>query len=291
MRIFLTKVWSWSVPVGPLQFSKKGLRESALQMLESGDRVILVGTKGKLTPVDMQGRVLGAMEPTKDRVMSLDYPVIRFEEDDKDGQYKWPFGLNNTRAWSFPDRPLLSEITDRQFNMDSAQGIVPLEDEEVERILKSEWREEKLLKRTAQAEARINPAKKQTAPPPTTSRRGVMHMRRAQAFSYVMKVESAHPRSFKIGWAFDFRRRAEEFNHASMPELGGLRYVPILYHLWDTARMAYSMEQRLLREFIENRHPGNQEIVVGVEAAKLEQSWIKSVREVQWDYAGSIRET
>ena len=291
MRLFMTKVWVWDVPVGPLQFSTSGWRKSALDKLEDGDRVILVGTKGKQTPDDMKGRILGAMEPTKHQVMSLDFPVIRLEGDDKDGGYKWPYGLNNRRAWSFPDRPLLSELTDRRFSMDSAQGIVSLEDEEVERIMDLEWREEKLLKRMAHAEARVNPTKRAIAPPPTTSRKGVMHMRRANAFTYAMKVEGARPSAFKIGWAFDYKRRTDEFNHASMPELGGLRYVPKLYQLWDTARMAYSMEQRLLQEFAENRHPENQEVITGVGEQKLREKWAACFQYVRESYAKIVCDT
>ena len=288
MRLFLTKVWGWDVPVGPLQFSTTGWRERALNMLESGDRVILVGTKGDRTPDNMKGRILGAMEPMRDRVMSLDFPVVRLEGDDKDGDYKWPYGLNNLRAWSFPDRPLLSELTDRPFSMDSAQGIVSLQDEEVERIMELEWREEDLLKRMAHAEARVNPTKRAIAPPPTTSRKGVMHMRRANAFTYALKVEGARTRAFKIGWAFDYKRRTDEFNHASMPELGGLRYVPVFFQFWDTARMAYSMEQRLLEEFTENRHPENQEIITGVGEQKLVEKWRVCLQYVRENYAKSV---
>ena len=242
MRLFLTKVWGWGLPVGPLQFSARGWRERALAMIEPGDRVVLVGTKGERTPDNMKGRILGAMEPTKDRVMSLDFAVPRFEGDKMDGQYKWPYGLNNSRAWSFPSRPFLSDIISRSFNMDSAQGIVRLTDEESERIMGLEWRNEELLRRTAHSEARVNSKKQPTAPPPTTSRRGVMHMRRANAFTYAMKIEGARSGAFKVGWAFDYKRRAEDFNHAAMPDLGGLRYIPVFFHLWDTARMAFSME-------------------------------------------------
>ena len=291
MRLFLTKVWGWDVPVGPLQFSTRGWRDRALNMLEDGDRVILVGTKGERTPDDMKGRLLGAMEPTSDPVMSLDFPVMRLEGDDKDGDYKWPYGLNNRRAWSFPDRPLLSEITDRPFSMDSAQGIVSMEDGEVERIITLEWSEENLLKRTAHAEARVNPTRNNTPPPPTTSRRGVMHMRRANAFTYVMKIEGAKPRAFKIGWAFDYKHRTDEFNHASMPELGGLRYAPVFSQLWDTARMAYNMEQQLLQEFTENRHPENQEIITGVEEQKLLEKWVVCLQYVRENHAKSVCET
>ncbi len=45
-RIFITKVWGFSPPVGPLQFSSDGWRRNAREVLKPGDLVVLVGTKG-----------------------------------------------------------------------------------------------------------------------------------------------------------------------------------------------------------------------------------------------------
>ena len=288
MRLFLTKAWGWSVPVGPLQFSTSGWRERALTMIEPGDRVVLVGTKGDRTPDNMKGRFLGAMEPAKDRVRSLDFAVPRLEGDYKDGKYKWPYGLNNSRAWSFPSRPLLSDLIARSFNMDSAQGIVLLTNEESERIMELDWHAEDLLKRTAQAEIRINSRNRPTAPPPTTSRRGVMHMRRANAYTYAMNIEGARSGAFKVGWAFDYKRRAAEFNHAAMPDLGGLKYVPVFFQLWDTARMAFAMEQQLLREFADSRHPKNREIIMGVAKQQLTEKWTTCLLDVRKNHSEGV---
>lgn len=73
MKFFLTKVWGWDAPVGPMQFSTSGRRENALRQLESGDRVVLVGTMGDQTPEEMKGRVLGVMEPSREPVLSMDF--------------------------------------------------------------------------------------------------------------------------------------------------------------------------------------------------------------------------
>src|SRR5205823_13599900 len=78
-------------------------------------------------------------------------------------------------------------------------------------------------------------ARRRGAPPPTTQRTGVMHYRRAPAYTYAMKIEGVPVSSFKIGWAFDYRAREREFNVSSLPLLGGLRYRTRLYHLWGTA--------------------------------------------------------
>lgn len=280
MTLFMTKVWGWGVPVGPLQFSTKGWRENALDQLKAGDQVVLVGTMGDQTHDDMKGRLLGVMEPTDEPVMSLDFVEPRGSSDFVDGKYKWPFGVMNRRAWSLLDQPLLSEISDRTFSMDSAQGIVPLTPEEEQRVRALRWHEEELLQPTAHAQERMakkHATAKRTAPPPTTKRTGIMHMRRAPAYTYAMQIRSANRLAFKIGWAFDFRQRADQLNHASMPSLGGLKYEPTWYHLWDTARLAYNMEQRLLQHFADNQHPANNEIIVGVKEDELGRAWQNGV--------------
>jgi len=280
VAFFLTKVWGWGIPVGPLQFSSKGWRDNALSQLEPSDRVVLVGTMGDQTPEDMKGRVLGVMEPTREPVMSLDFAVRQKSGDFVEGEYKWPYGLMNLRAWSIPARPRLAELTNRRFSMDSAQGIVPLSDEERSQLQEFEWREEALLQPSAQAQARMNrkyAAPKRTAPPPTTTRRGAMHMRRAPAYTYAMRIVGAQHSAFKIGWAFDFKKRARQFNHAAMPSLGGLEYKPFLFQLWDTARIAYVMEQKLLETLSDKRHPANNEIVLGVKDGELEAIWTAGV--------------
>jgi hypothetical protein len=75
MTVYFTKVWSFDVPVGPLQFSTRGWRDRARQMLKGGDLVALVGTKGEPTADTDRGRLLGIMEPTTELVRSLDFDL------------------------------------------------------------------------------------------------------------------------------------------------------------------------------------------------------------------------
>ncbi|WP_145962938.1 GIY-YIG nuclease family protein [Mangrovicoccus ximenensis] len=276
----MTKVWGWDVPVGPLQFSTSGWRDNALRQLADGDRVVLVGTTGDQTPDDMKGRLLGVMEPSREPVMSLDFDVRARPGDFVDGEYKWPVGLMNLRAWSLPQRPKLNQVSNRRFAMDSAQGIVLLNDDETVRVRSLDWLEEALLQPTAQAQARIakrHGTAKRTAPMPTTTRRGVMHMRRAPAYTYAMRIVGGQPNAFKIGWAFDFKQRARQFNRAAMPGLGGLEYKPFRYHLWDTARQAYAMEQALLAKLSERLHDDNREIVTSLSDKALDSAWLAAV--------------
>lgn len=280
MTVYLTKVWGFGAPVGPLQFSTSGWRDNARGVLKEGDTVILVGTKGVQTPDEMQGRLLGLMEPSSNPVMALDFITNTRATDYVDGEYKWPYGLMNHRAWSFPTRPLLTDISTRKFSMDSAQGIVQMTDEEAAAILALPKNTEELLRPTAQAKARLANGKKggkRSSPSPTTRRAGVMHMRRAEAHTYVMEIVGAKQVSYKIGWAFDYKLRADQFNHASMPDLGGLLYKPLFFHLWDTAKQAFLMEQRLLEHFDQHRHGNNHEIVTNISRKQLDAAWYSGI--------------
>lgn len=278
MTVYMTKVWGFDEPCGPLQFGTAGARETARSTLRPGDRVILVGTLSDPTAPENQGRVLGMMEPTPERVASLDFELPTGARDfDAEGNYKWPYGLHNRRAWIFEEpRPLLTDISSRHFYMDSAQGIVPLTEDEAARALAHPHRDITLLM-PRRALARIEGeevARRRGAPPPTTHRTGIMHLRRAPAQTYAMAVEGASAVAFKIGWAFEAKMRERHFNLAAVPTLGGVRYRIKLTEWWDTAKDAYAMEQSLLRTFDAARHSSNREILTGVSYDVLESAWI-----------------
>lgn len=244
MAMFLTKAWGFSIPCGPLQFGMSGWRDRARTLLSKGDLVVVVGTKEWPTETQDQGRLIGLMEPTDGPVMSLDFPLETFVHDfDEESQYKWPFALINRRAWTLLDRPLLDEISSRQFNIDAAAGIVLLTDDEADRILKLRREEVELLKsfRVLARTEGHDVARRRNAPVPTTMRTGVMHVRHLAAYTYAMEIQGSRTPAFKIGWAFDHEARARQFNQYALPDIGGLSYRVILSEFWATAREAFRM--------------------------------------------------
>lgn len=277
MKVFMTKVWGFGAPVGPLQFSSNGWRENARSALEPGDLVVLVGTLGAETEPNDQGRILGMMEPTRAPVSSLDFLVPDRPEDfDRDGKYKWPYALLNRRAWSFDEpRARLSDITSRAFSMDSALGIVELTKTEAAAVLRLPRTEVELLTsfRTQVKLVGSKEVMRRGAPPPSATRAGVMHMRRAPAFTYAFKLANARPSGFKIGWAFDWQARMAGFNQTAMPDLGGVEYKQLIVEPWPTAMDAFRMEQALLRSFDSRRHPRNREIITGLADTDVLIKW------------------
>lgn len=275
--MYMTKVWGFGATAGPLQFSAKGWRDSAVALLTPGDLVVMVGTLGSETDPAERGRLLGLMEPSIERVSALDFlRADRPEDFNKDGEYKWPYGLLNRNAWRFDEpRPLLRDISARAFNMDSAQGIVPLEPDEIAAVLRLPKTQVPLLTsfRTVARLEGHEAARGRNAPAPSTTRRGVMHMRRAAAYTYALKIEGSRPESIKIGWAFDWKARMRGFNQAAMPMIGGVRYKGFLFYHWATAIEAFRMEQALLRRFDSARHPTNREVLTGTNPDRLEFEW------------------
>lgn len=290
MAMFMTKVWGFSEPCGPLVFRLDGLRKNAIEMLQPGDRVILVATMGREVEPGDRGRILGMMEPTRHPVASLDFElVIRPVDRDEQGSYRWPFGLLIRRAWAFDHpRPLLGDLTDRTFHIDAAQGIVPILAEEEARILRRPLREVRILT-SARANARIeghDVARRRGAPPPTATRHGVMHLRNAPAYTYLMEVRNRKVVAYKVGWAFDVLTRQRQFNLHAMPALDGVEYKAVEHQLWDTARHAFQMEQEVLRLLDRHRHPGNREIITDVTEDDMLQAWRSSLLTVNRRSAG-----
>lgn len=282
MTTFLTKVWGFDAPCGPLQFGESGWRDRARQLLAGGNhRVILVGTLGPMTAEHQRGCILGMMEPTTEPVGWLDFKIETREEDFTHGQYRWPYGLHNRRAWRFLEPyTRLKDLTDRKFTMDAAAGIVAIDDDLATRIFALPHDEVDLLPLVAAAEARIGTNAKITprrAPPPSTTRTGIMHMRRAPASTYAFRIEGATGSFYKIGWAFDHEQRRRQFNHAALPVIGGLHYKGGFTQLWDTARQAFAMEQAIFVVLDCNRLNENHE-VVQVSQQELQTVWTRAVQ-------------
>jgi len=156
VTVWITKVWGIGETVGPLLFSTEGWRRNAREKLQPGDLVVLVGTLGPETAEADRNWILGMMEPTDEPVMALDFLQGRGDGDyNERGEYKWPYGLLNKRAWHFDaPRTRLSDISGRPFSMEAALGIVPLFENEAERVLALP-RTPARLAQSVQARARI----------------------------------------------------------------------------------------------------------------------------------------
>lgn len=293
MSLFLTKVWGFREPAGPLPFNAPGNRKRALEMLATGDRVLYVATKGDEVEPQYHGKLLAMVEPTRTTANTLDYPVVSRAIDYNDaGEFRWPFALTLNRAWRFDPEVPLEQVISRSFSMDAVTSIVPLTTEEEAAILALSHHEIPVLQphlAKLNQLARDDLARSKSSPGVALVRKGLMTLRDAPAFTYCMTIERAERRDsarrigstrndhdilgFKIGWAFDPKRRRHDFNHAALPSLGGLRYEIFRTEQWRTTRDAWAMEQAILRRFDVNRSRHNHEVLAGITIRQIEAAW------------------
>lgn len=264
-------------------FNSKGWRDNSAQRLNSGDRVVLVGTWGDDTAPADQNRVLGMMEPSNTPVSTADFPLsplTNARHYKPDGSYRWPFGLLNYRAWEFEDGLFLDAVAPRSgnpFGSAAAAGIVPLNEDEARKILAHPHHEVALLKSFASDKKLYgaSEARRRGAPTPADGvRRSAMHMRRAPAYVYWFRlVSDGKVKGHKIGWAFDWEQRLKQFNSISLSSLGGIQYKQHAVQHLATARLAFSVEQQLLRFFDGKRHRDNREVLSAIRAEDIKPIW------------------
>jgi hypothetical protein len=91
-----------------------------------------------------------------------------------------------------------------------------------------------------------------------------MHMRNAAASVYWFRlISNGKIVGHKIGWALDWKQRLRQFNSVSLNPLGGLHYKVHRTQELDTARLAFHVEQEVLRAFDSQRHLANREVLRG----------------------------
>ncbi len=298
MTVYLTKVWGFTNPCGPLVFSKPGWRDQASEILKPDDLVVLVGTKGEKTKEEEdRGRVLGIMKPSKIKISQTDFPLEYLRDPDlrdEDENFRWPYGLLVTKAWIVEPGLYLDDISSRagEFRTNSAVGIVPLNDDEAQAILHYP-RHEIPVALSPGAISKIEKAgladdlKGKGAPPPTDGKRE-FEVSYGDKFADVycfQLIVNGKIVGHKIGWALDCKVRQKQFNSASLPSLGGIEYRLKFKQKVETASIAYAIEQTILARFEQKRYPHNQEVITGVSKADIEKVWMEVTTEAM---AGKI---
>lgn len=253
-------------PAGPLRFRLKGHIQKALSRTAKGDIVALYTTNEG----DLHQRFFSLVQVGNEPF---------FSETD---EYRYHLPIE--RAWLIPGGLPVKQVILRPLtgvpDMDQRNqlaGFVGSEPESFSGLDLIEIPVDNLRTPDTKAEVRATRKLKhkafRNAPPPQTTRKGVMRMRREQAATYCFRIEGASSPAFKIGWAFDVHRRQADFNRYSLHEIGGLKYVLFESEIWGTAKLAYRMEQQLLRELHQFRLTGNTEVVVNVAEADLRAVW------------------
>lgn len=115
-KYFLTKTWGFKPSEYPLLgFNSDGALRSYLKSSDNDSWVLIAAINNENATTEQQGRLLGAVKLGRNQVDSEAVlnrigTEINSSERDKEGRYKWPYGLPMLEAYSFNDSPRMKDI-------------------------------------------------------------------------------------------------------------------------------------------------------------------------------------
>lgn len=288
-RMFLTKVWGFSPEDYPaLGFNTKGARRKFLKESESGDWVVLAGTRAAPTRPKDQGRLLGKVQLGTEQIdveevvrsVGTEIPDDHYQED---GTYRWPFGLPMISARRFSDLPDLAQLfgnylpgtqwasyaldLGNTLGSDAQARVEALRTEsadiiEAQAIVRQRERQRALV---------LNRTGGTTGPKPSATRTGSDRAARA-ASAYLLELQGGQGKFFKVGYSGDVEGRLAALNKGLLPSVTGYSWRLVARQEFRTEEQAYAFEQTLHERLRQHRVDGEQEIYA-VERSELDTAW------------------
>lgn len=293
-RIFATKVWGLgSETWGTLGFSKPGVRDALAGEFKPGDFVLYVGTHGRQTAEEHQGRLIGLVKVDSTHANTAD--LVEPETwaahlRENGGEPKWPFGLPVTEAWRFMDDPLpeekvaLPRLTEglamklatnyEELSQEEVELVLALPRERVEKIYRSDANQAAMNRQAMRAALRTQGSGR--GPMPALGRREVTYSIKPAA-TYCMELFDSSGglalisaglrpsqletrRVYKIGWSTDVSKRRGTMNFAfPAPALLGWRIH--ISQRRDSQLDAFLLEQAVLSALSSKKLPARTEMV------------------------------
>ncbi|KCZ98126.1 GIY-YIG nuclease family protein [Hyphomonas oceanitis] len=131
MKLFISRFYGFRPEIVPaITFSLAAYRDKLLADSAPGDRIVFVATQTAETLEDERGRLLGMAEigrravDTRSFVTVWPLPPEMMQGD----RIRYPSAIPMTRAWKFVDKPLLTEVFERQLPRSATQGAIPVKD-------------------------------------------------------------------------------------------------------------------------------------------------------------------
>lgn len=269
MKVFFTYVWGkLGDPAWPLSFTTKQARRQAKENLAEGDLVFVVGTKGKPTPPEDQGRVVGVYQVSDLEVNTQDYDVPTSERDlDKDGNFRFPFALHPITVWQITDAgnhfaDLVGTLLPQQYLL-AQTSIVKLDSEAAKPLLRLDRKRVSIADPATEfGKGRVQNKITKLAPKHEGSFSGAFtDHENWYVYTLVLYDSRKQPLAVKIGYSHNPQEREDAYNKPLAHEVSGLLWKldtmqPVANE--DTAREA---EQAVLNSFDSNRLNSNIEII------------------------------
>jgi T5orf172 domain. len=294
-RLFLTKVWGFEPESYPaLGFNSEGGRLKFLRESSPGDWVVLAGTLGRETNIDDQGRLLGKVQLGPENVdveevlRSVRYQIPE-NQYNRDGDYRWPFGLPLISAQRFSGKPDLSAVLGSYLSGTQWAAYALDVQEKLGTVAQAKLEALPTLPaKIVQAPAIIRQRERQrvfllnrwaTGPGPSTTRTATTRDA-GEASVYLLELQSARD-VFKIGYSADVEVRLATHNKPLLPSVTGYSWKLLTNLKFPREQQAYNFEQIVhnrLRRFLID---GEREIY-RIERKDLDRVWGDVLYRADW---------
>jgi hypothetical protein len=281
VQIFAKRFWGFDPTTWPIiSFGLEGNRAALIQASVPGDLIAFVGTQNTPTKSEDRGRFLGLAEIGRlpiDSLDVLDPAVLRSEYYDRNGRFKWPKAIPMLRAWSFLDKPRVTEVLRAQLTFEATVRAVLLNEEDHAAVLALRTEvlavpDVDVIRRhrdLADALSAIGPTR---GPVPSSWSGTVARDANATATTYALRFGRRD--IWKIGHAQDVTDRLADVNRHVPHEVLGERWSLAWRQLWPTQTAAYEMEQRVLTLLSARRTEGER---VQCTEDELRAAWISAI--------------
>lgn len=246
-------------------FGNQGALKKFLGEVSPGDWLVLIGTLGRETKEEDQGRLLGRIQVARDQVdteeilKSINYP-FRPEHFDEKNSFKWPYGCPMIKAERFAEKPKSVDLFGHNFPEQSfiqyAPDIMQYENygksvADVIATLKTEPAEIldiPLLKRHLKVSQALESGGRKTPPPPSKLRSSSV-TEDGPAVCYCLRLNGIDTRKpgpkevYKIGWAFDADERCKTLNSGMVRAITGYYWEVTASYPFESQDDAYTFEQ------------------------------------------------
>lgn len=281
IQIFATRVWGFDPLIWPvITFNLEGYRDKILNESKVGDLIIFVGTKTDRTKEEDRGKILGVAQIGRipvDTLSVLDKSIITPDYYDANNNFRWPKAIMMTRAWSFPEKPVLTEILSSQlpYNATASAVLLNLEDAEVIKQLQAneiDLPDTETIRNLRNLEIALNKGKPTTGVIPSSWIKTTERILGNPSITYAARFGKT--KCYKIGHTTDIKQRLGELNKHVPHEILNEEWKITYKQGWPDEITAYNMEQNVLNSLTTYRTEGER---VLCDENVLSIAWTKAV--------------
>jgi hypothetical protein len=285
-KVYFTYVWGPpGDPCWPLTFGSKAARTQARKVLEEGDFVFTVGTKGEATSPEYRGRVLGLYQVSSLEVNTIDYiNEIETSGITERAASAFPYALHPIFVWQITTEEnffsrLVGPLTGAQ-HLRAQSTVVELDLTIAGRLLSLDRRAVTLAEPKTLLGRGLVAWKNSKLAPKHEGEFNGRFGEHAIWYVYVLALKDQRGRelAFKIGYASDPIMRLAAYSAPMASEVTCLKWELALQQPTSSEDEARRIEQALLARFARNRLASNGEIVTGLSNLDIQSTMATILR-------------